>query len=199
MSHFIRDTSFGRLARFITRNRVLRFPEEQDDFQLQDSYVKLLKAAELRSKDKPLSIVSQSEGNNDTYSNRPSGSALPDDEGPAKVDEETQQDDMFEPKMLEDGTIVVNWYGPHDPANPQNWTSGQKLVPTLIIDAYTFAVYLGSSIITGSYTGIMCQPEKYPCELLVSIDRSFANGVRSDDMCPTFNTIQQIPVVSLQN
>ncbi|CAN9285355.1 unnamed protein product, partial [Alternaria alternata] len=157
MSHFIRDTSFGRLARFITRNRVLRFPEEQDDFQLQDSYVKLLKAAELRSKDKPLSIVSQSEGNNDTYSNRPSGSALPDDEGPAKVDEETQQDDMFEPKMLEDGTIVVNWYGPHDPANPQNWTSGQKLVPTLIIDAYTFAVYLGSSIITGSYTGIMRQ------------------------------------------
>jgi DHA1 family multidrug resistance protein-like MFS transporter len=164
MSQFIRDTSFGRFARLITRNRVLRFPEEQDDFQLQDSYVKLLEAAELRSKDEPLSITSQSERNNDTYSNRPSDFALPDDEGPAKVDEKTQQDDMktqqddmFEPKMLEDGTIVVNWYGPDDPANPQNWTTGQKLVPTLIIDAYTFAVYLGSSIITGSYTGIMRQ------------------------------------------
>ena len=157
MSQFIRDTSFGRFARLITRNRVLRFPEEQDDFQLQDSYVKLLEAAELRSKDEPLSITSQSERNNDTYSNRPSESAQPHDDGPAKVDEKTQQDDVFEPKVLEDGTIVVNWYGPDDPANPQNWTSGQKLVPTLIIDAYTFAVYLGSSIITGSYTGIMRQ------------------------------------------
>jgi DHA1 family multidrug resistance protein-like MFS transporter len=157
MSQFVRDTSFGRLVRLITCNRVLQFPEEQDDFQLQDSYVKLLEAAELRSKDEPLSILSQSERNNGTYSMRPSDSALPDDGGSAKVDERTQQNDVFEPKMLEDGTIVVNWYGSDDPANPQNWTTGQKLVPTLIIDAYTFAVYLGSSIITGSYTGIMRQ------------------------------------------
>jgi DHA1 family multidrug resistance protein-like MFS transporter len=53
MSQFIRDTSVGRLVRLMTRNRVLQFPEEQDDFQLQESYVKLLEAAELRSKDEP--------------------------------------------------------------------------------------------------------------------------------------------------
>jgi DHA1 family multidrug resistance protein-like MFS transporter len=107
MSQFIRDTSFGRFARLITRNRVLRFPEEQDDFQLQDSYVKLLEAAELRSKDEPWSITSKSERDNNTCSNRPSDSALPDDGGPAEVDEKTQQDDMFEPKMLED---VRRWF-----------------------------------------------------------------------------------------
>lgn len=157
MSRFIHDTSFGKLVRLITRNQVLRFPEEQPDFQLQDSYVKLLEAAELRSNNEFLSTSSQSNKNHGTPSDHPSDPALPDDKGAAEAKEKAQNDDPFEPKVLDDGTIIVNWYGPDDAANPQNWTSGQKLVPTLIVDTYTFAVYLGSSIITGSYAGIMRQ------------------------------------------
>ena len=153
MSKFIRDTTFGHLVRLVTRKQILRFPEEQQDYQLQHSYSKLLEAAHLRSKDGSLSASSQSNGNNGS----PSNSALPDEEKSAKADEKAQDDDPFEPKVLDDGTIIVNWYGSDDPANPQNWSTTQKLVPALIIDAYTFAVYLGSSIITGSYGGIMEQ------------------------------------------
>ena len=153
MSKFIRDTSFGYLVRLVTRNRLLQFPEDQQDFQLQDSYAKLLRASELRSKDESESTSSQSNKNNDT----PSDPTWPDEESAAKADEKAQDDDPFEPKVLDDGTIIVNWYGPDDPANPHNWSTGQKLIPTLIVDAYTFAVYLGSSIITGSYEGIMRQ------------------------------------------
>ena len=153
MSKFIRDTSFGYLVRLVTRNRLLRFPEDQQDFQLQDSYAKLLKASELRSKDESESTSSQSNKNNDS----PSDPTQPDEESAAKADEKAQDDDPFEPKVLDDGTIIVSWYGPDDPANPHNWSTGQKLIPTLIVDAYTFAVYLGSSIITGSYEGIMRQ------------------------------------------
>lgn len=153
MSKFIRDTSFGQFVRLITRNQVLQFPEEQQNFQLQDSYIKLLEAAELRSKDGSLSASSQTHKDNGT----PSDPILPDEKGSAQSDEKAQDDDPFAPKILDDGTIIVNWYGPDDPANPQNWTSGQKLVPALIVNAYTFCVYLGSSIFTGSYGGVMRQ------------------------------------------
>jgi DHA1 family multidrug resistance protein-like MFS transporter len=151
MSKFIRDTSFGQFIRLVTRNQVLRFPEEQQDFQLPDSYVRLLEAAGPRSKDGSSSANSQI--NNDKGT--PTDPTLPNEEASSTSDEKAQDDDPFKPTVLEDGTIIVNWYGPDDPANPQNWTSVQKLVPVLIINAYTFAVYLGSSIITGSYAGIM--------------------------------------------
>jgi DHA1 family multidrug resistance protein-like MFS transporter len=135
MSKFIRDTSFGQFVRLVTRNQVLQFPEERRDFQLQDSYIRLLEAAELRSKDGSLSASSQNNKDN----GNPWDPTLPDEKGSAKSDEKAQIDDPFEPKVLEDGTIIVNWYGPDDPANPQNWTTRQKLVPTLIVNAYTFA------------------------------------------------------------
>ncbi|PSN68748.1 MFS general substrate transporter [Corynespora cassiicola Philippines] len=153
MSKFIRDTSFGQFIRLVTRKRVLQFPEEQHNFQLQASYIRLLEAAEIRSKDESLSASSQSNKENGT----PSDPTLPNQEVSAKSDEKAQNDDPFEPKVLGDGTIIVNWYGPDDPENPQNWTIGQKLVPALIVNAYTFAVYLGSSIFTGSYSGVMRQ------------------------------------------
>ncbi|KAH7110812.1 major facilitator superfamily domain-containing protein [Dendryphion nanum] len=140
MSDFIRDTSFEALVRLVTRNRVLKYPEELSDFQLPAPYTKLLEAAELRSKDESLSPSTHSEKSN---------SARP---GPAETDEDT-----FEPKVLADGTIIVDWYGPRDLANPQNWTLFRKLVPTGIIVVYTFAVYLGSSIFTSSYGGVIEQ------------------------------------------
>ena len=153
MSKFIRDTNFGQFIRFVTRNQVLRFPEEQQDFQLPDSYIRLLEAAAPSSKDRSSSANSQNNKDKGT----PTDPTLPNEEGSSSSDEKAQNDDPFKPKVLEDGTIIVNWYGPDDPANPQNWTSSQKLVPALILNAYTFAVYLGSSIITGSYGGVMRQ------------------------------------------
>ncbi|KAF2098262.1 multdrug transfer [Rhizodiscina lignyota] len=187
MSKFIRDTSFGQFVRLVTRNQVLRYPEEQRDFRLQDSYIKLLEAAELRSKDRSLPASSQNNvlkdpsvptglmlGGTLGHPNSSSGDTsvieivsenngthsdptLPDEEGSATFDEKAHHDDSFEPKVLDDGTIIVNWYGPNDPANPQNWTSGQKSVPAVIVITYTFAFYLGSSIFTGSYGGVIRQ------------------------------------------
>ena len=61
MSKFIRDTSFGQFSRVVTRNRILQYPEEQPDFRLQDSYIKLLETAGLCSKDGSLSGSSQKE------------------------------------------------------------------------------------------------------------------------------------------
>lgn len=98
---------------------------------------KLLETAKLRSQDE--STVSN------TYHEKSKTAATT----PAETEEGT-----FGPKFLVDGTIIVDRYGPGDPANPQNWTLARKLVPSGIIIVYTFAVYLGSSIFTSSYGGV---------------------------------------------
>ncbi|KAK4503145.1 hypothetical protein PRZ48_006572 [Zasmidium cellare] len=153
MSKFIRDTSFGQFVRFITSNQVLRYPEEQEDFELQSSYTKLIRTAELRSK--PGSLPTSSRDLEKDVAR--SDLTQPGEEDSTESDEQVHQVDPFKPEILEDGTIIVNWYGPHDPANPQNWTTGQKWVPAFIVITYTFSVYLGSSIFVGSYGGVIAK------------------------------------------
>ncbi|KAI9661747.1 MAG: hypothetical protein M1821_008986 [Bathelium mastoideum] len=58
------------------------------------------------------------------------------------------------PGKLDDGTILVDWYDTDDPANPQNWTFGKKLLTLTLICLYTLAVYMGSAIYTPSTQGV---------------------------------------------
>ncbi|KAA8642394.1 hypothetical protein EYZ11_006816 [Aspergillus tanneri] len=53
--------------------------------------------------------------------------------------------------------IVVDWDGPDDKENPQNWPTLYKAWITLLISVYSFVVYCGSSIIVPSYQGMMLQ------------------------------------------
>jgi DHA1 family multidrug resistance protein-like MFS transporter len=137
MFDYIRDTSFEGLVRIVTRNRVLKYPEELSDYQLPAPYIRLLEAAELHNKDESTVSITHSDKSKS-----------------ARTVPTRTKEDSFEPKVLADGTIIVDWYGPADLANPQNWSLSRKLVPTGIIIVYTFAVYLGSSIFTSSYGGV---------------------------------------------
>ncbi|KAH9003705.1 putative caffeine resistance protein 5 [Lactarius hatsudake] len=62
---------------------------------------------------------------------------------PAKGDPEKGQD-----------TLLVDWYGPTDPDNPQNWSSGKKAWVMFQTCLLTFAVYLGSAIYTAGLSGV---------------------------------------------
>ncbi|KAI9430829.1 putative caffeine resistance protein 5 [Lactarius indigo] len=62
---------------------------------------------------------------------------------PAKVDPEKGPD-----------TLLVDWYGPTDPDNPQNWSSGKKAWVMFQTCLLTFAVYLGSAIYTAGLSGV---------------------------------------------
>lgn len=59
------------------------------------------------------------------------------------------------PETTHDGTILVDWYATNDPANPQNWAFGKKLVVLLLILLYTMGVYMGSAIYSPSIPGVM--------------------------------------------
>ncbi|RFU23998.1 hypothetical protein B7463_g12343, partial [Scytalidium lignicola] len=51
--------------------------------------------------------------------------------------------------------VLVSWYSPDDPQNPQNWSLSKRLFIYFIMCFYTFCVYLGSSIYTPSTEGVM--------------------------------------------
>ncbi|KAF2799148.1 MFS general substrate transporter [Melanomma pulvis-pyrius CBS 109.77] len=52
-------------------------------------------------------------------------------------------------------TVLADWYTTDDPENPQNWSFGKKAIVAAQICLYTLAFYMGSSIYTPSYPGIM--------------------------------------------
>ncbi|KAI0317443.1 major facilitator superfamily domain-containing protein [Amylostereum chailletii] len=51
-------------------------------------------------------------------------------------------------------TLLVGWYGPNDPDNPQNWSSGKKAWVLFQTCFLTFSVYVGSSIYTAGLTDV---------------------------------------------
>jgi len=59
------------------------------------------------------------------------------------------------PEVLDDGTILVDWYTTDDPDNPQNWSASKKFAVTLQILLYTMSVYMGSAIYSPSSEGVM--------------------------------------------
>ncbi|KAF2005513.1 MFS general substrate transporter [Amniculicola lignicola CBS 123094] len=59
------------------------------------------------------------------------------------------------PEKLDDGTILVDYYTTDDPANPQNWSLGKKIIVLSQILLYTMAVYMGSAIYAPSSEGVM--------------------------------------------
>ncbi|KAI9430831.1 putative caffeine resistance protein 5 [Lactarius indigo] len=62
---------------------------------------------------------------------------------PANADPEKGQD-----------TLLVDWYGPTDPDNPQNWSSWRKAWVVFQACFLTFAVYLGASVYTAGISDI---------------------------------------------
>jgi DHA1 family multidrug resistance protein-like MFS transporter len=52
-------------------------------------------------------------------------------------------------------TSHVDWSGPTDPSNPQNWSQSHKILITVVLCVYTFAVYVGSSIYSSSQQAVM--------------------------------------------
>ncbi|KAN0111034.1 MFS general substrate transporter [Hyaloscypha variabilis] len=51
--------------------------------------------------------------------------------------------------------ILVGWYGPYDQENPQNWSSGRKLLVKFQICILNFGIYIGSSIYTPGELSVM--------------------------------------------
>ncbi|PWY88949.1 MFS general substrate transporter [Aspergillus heteromorphus CBS 117.55] len=129
----LRTSTAGKLLRWITRDKVLLYPEERPGFQCPRCYADTAAPTRLFTHEADGEQGSKPESGVDEH-----GSPAADDASSKPI----------APTKTADGTILVDWYTTHDPDNPQNWSSGRKLFVVFQIYFYTLAVYMGSSIYT---------------------------------------------------
>lgn len=182
MSSVIRDTAVGGIIRLVTRNKSLRYPEEEPDFKLPDPWLQLMSDKTL---DQPAGFDSAStsasnsstegkhgatrdpqpyEQHNEEASlglqrTRSRAETLPYSRDRLEVEEQNELDRTrsipIMPRKTKDGAILVDWYYSDDPENPQNWSNLRRGLVTAIICLYTFVVYMSSAIYTTSESGVM--------------------------------------------
>ncbi len=185
MSDLIREAPVGQLLRFVTRNKVLPYPEELPGFQLPESYNTILNAPDVEKSvsrsdsEEPVKAGLQDlpelrhhvttrsvrsgdvEGQAALTRTKTRESTRPYTEERLEVEAELAVERTktlpIVPQKTSDGTILVDWYTTDDPSNPQNWSLGKKNFVSLVICLYTFAVYTGSAIYTPGEEGVIKQ------------------------------------------
>ena len=185
MSDLIREALLGQALRWVSRNKLLQYPEERADFVLPVQYT-----AQLNSeKDARHESIASTPIRNSTRA--PTSSEDSDVEGLAisktksRVETMPYSNERFEveqqlalertktipiaPKKTTDGIILVDWYTTDDPANPQNWSSRKRMFATLVMCAYTWVVYTGSSIYAASEGGVMERFTVNPTEAVLPL------------------------------
>ncbi|KAI1808758.1 benomyl/methotrexate resistance protein [Daldinia bambusicola] len=123
----IRDTPFGHLVRFLSRDKLFLFPDEADP-----SIWK-----------KPLP--------GDT------GTPLKSLTEQATITQGVvAQDSNADQTVVDDRNFyVVDWYGPDDPENPQNWPRNWKILVSFLMCILNFSFYIASSIYVPGIPSIM--------------------------------------------
>ncbi|KAK4959080.1 hypothetical protein LTR10_003879 [Elasticomyces elasticus] len=181
MTDLIREAPLGQLMRFISRNKLFQYPEEQPGFVLPLQYA-VRRSSEKGADHGSSADLSVHESDGIEKAESFLGPATPlgkefDDLGMTRtkskhyslpyssdrVDAEKQLDLErtqtlpIIPQVTIDGIILVDWYTTDDPANPHNWSSRKRGFVTFLICAYTWVVYTGSSIYAPSEGGVMEQ------------------------------------------
>ncbi|KAH8201259.1 hypothetical protein TruAng_004576 [Truncatella angustata] len=173
MSSLIRDAPIGQLLRLVTRNRMLKYPEEKPNFSLPELWTQALEneskvATSPDMFDSSSDSSSVSSTNNDeesrshdvdgTTTTGPTPAALIRTRSASAIQDielEKTKSIPIAPKKTKDGAILVDWYFTDDSENPHNWSNLRRAMVTIIICVYTFVVYTSSAIYTTSAEGVM--------------------------------------------
>lgn len=82
---------------------------------------------------------------------------VPDEDSKRERDLEEGSTSVEFDDVVENDPNIVNWDGPDDPANPQNWSMGKKTVTVIIVSSVTFVTPLASSIFAPSIEQVMTE------------------------------------------
>ncbi|KAL4897762.1 major facilitator superfamily domain-containing protein [Aspergillus ambiguus] len=144
----LRDSAFGKLMRIFSRKHLFPYPEEADpgawtNYLKTENQVKDEEAATLASTEEPdafglYTVMSQASRTARRLS------SVSTTLGDQPMDKST-------------APIVIDWSGPDDSENPQNWSSAKKWMVSSLIWLLTFAVYIGSAIYTPGIQGVCDQ------------------------------------------
>ncbi|KAK8117412.1 uncharacterized protein PG998_005693 [Apiospora kogelbergensis] len=117
MTLHLHTTAFGQLVRLVSRRRIFQYPDERNPALWKDAVQETGPA-----------LVDATEGQSHD-------AAALGSHGPGS---KTAHD--------EHKVLIVGWYGPDDPENPQNWPVGLKHSIAFQLCLLNFAVYIASSI-----------------------------------------------------
>jgi hypothetical protein len=111
----LRHSTVGHIARFLTRDRILSYPNEQEKFEhaLQSGY-----SGPLTGPAGMMDARSGTEG--DVESANSTGA------------EKTKPEPLQNTKTPE-GVLLIGWYSPDDTENPQNWSNRKRYSVGLLI------------------------------------------------------------------
>ncbi|KAM0251873.1 hypothetical protein ACHAQJ_007986 [Trichoderma viride] len=146
----LRDTTFGRTFRWISRKRLFLHPEERPDFVLPPEYQLSLKGSEKASLGNPEPQPKLQQGSGDIE-------ALQRSESGRDVELQRTKSIPIIPAKTSDGTILVDWYTTDDPANPQNWSTFKKSWVVFVMSLYTMITYIAGSLYSTSEPGVQAR------------------------------------------
>ncbi|KAK5207540.1 GTPase-activating protein [Exophiala xenobiotica] len=152
MAQLFRDTVAGQLLRLISGNRLLQYPEERDS-SIWQKYLNAEKSANMAihgSTEPPSSEEKQESGSQPRRDSSSASTTVDNDNALINTLSKTKVD----PEKGRD-VHIVDWYGPDDPDNPQNWGRWKKIWVTFEICFLTFSVYIGSAIFTAGIQDVV--------------------------------------------
>ncbi|KIX01487.1 uncharacterized protein Z518_09213 [Rhinocladiella mackenziei CBS 650.93] len=141
MTTQFRDTQFGHLVRLVSDNKLFPYPDEIDPSLWKKSVQRCATSSSPRSGDQHGGSEKLRNTNNSTDA--------------SVKDLDPRNDDLNRAVERGKDVYLVDWYGPDDPENPQNWSSGWKLLISFQICFFNFAVYMASSIYVPGESSIM--------------------------------------------
>ncbi|KAK8050322.1 hypothetical protein PG994_012052 [Apiospora phragmitis] len=154
MVGFMRDTFFVQYLRFVTRGKVFKYPEEVDP-SIWTKYVDAQKSTNMAQHGQTTAPERASQEN--SAQDTPQLSADSHSTSATEVDHEAVANSSHkrhvDPEKGKDH-YIVDWYGPNDPENPQNWSRPKKFFVTFEICLLTFSVYIGSAIYSAGILGV---------------------------------------------
>jgi DHA1 family multidrug resistance protein-like MFS transporter len=167
MADLVRESPLGQVIRILSRNRLLKYPEEQPGFKIPQAYLTQL------SSDKPRHLAANHDSTDFDDSperdieelsirwTKSRAETMPYSNERLRVEQDLAiqrtQTIPIVPAKTADNIVLVDWYTTDDPANPQNWSRAKKAWVTFVMCFYTWVVYTGASIIAPSEAGIMAE------------------------------------------
>ena len=183
MFDLIREAPVGQAIRYLTRNKYLRYPEEEPGFDIPPQYTLLLRPGG----NLPFRDVAPSDDKDNSPGEKDGDDVIrpvpapqnqyPDLEMLGRINttssvytapyttermrveqsleiERTRSVPIIPQKTL-DNIVLVDWYTTDDPANPQNWSSSKKSFIVAILAFYTWAVYCTGPIWAAAQPGMV--------------------------------------------
>ncbi|TLS28817.1 hypothetical protein PpBr36_01029 [Pyricularia pennisetigena] len=156
----IQGTALGAAIRRITKNKLLKYPEEQDNFKLPAEWLRLLDGNVTRGRNSDDGLTREKTAEARAGSVGSESSTVSDDEeaqaaASSSAAMQRVQSIPIVPMTTRSGDILVDWYTTDDAENPLNWSRTRKAMVTAILCIYTFVVYMSSAIYTTSEHGVM--------------------------------------------